>query len=44
MNLLATAAAFGVARLVFQDGHGAGLLGFSSQGFVDAWASIFSSP
>ena len=41
MNLLATAAAFGVAKLVFQDGHGAGLLGFSSQGFVDAWAPIF---
>jgi RND superfamily putative drug exporter len=41
LNLLSTAAAFGVARLVFQDGHGQGLLGFSSQGFVDAWAPIF---
>ena len=41
MNLLATAAAFGVAKLVFQDGHGEALLGFSSQGFVDAWAPIF---
>jgi len=41
MNLLATAAAFGVAKMVFQDGHGEGLLGFSSQGFVDAWAPIF---
>ena len=41
MNLLATAAAFGIAKLVFQDGHGQGLLGFSSQGFVDAWAPIF---
>jgi len=41
MNLLATAAAFGVAKLVFQDGHGEGLLGFSSQGFVDAWTPIF---
>jgi RND superfamily putative drug exporter len=41
MNLLATAAAFGVAKLIFQDGHGEGLLGFSSQGFVDAWAPIF---
>ena len=41
MNLLATAAAFGVAKLIFQDGHGAGPLGFSSQGFVDAWAPIF---
>ena len=27
-NLLAVGAAFGVARLIFQDGHGAGLLGF----------------
>jgi RND superfamily putative drug exporter len=26
---------------VFQDGHGAGLLGFHPQGFVDAWAPIF---
>ena len=41
MNLLATAAAFGIAKLIFQDGHGEALLGFSSQGFVDAWAPIF---
>jgi RND superfamily putative drug exporter len=40
-NLLATAAAFGVGRLIFQDGHGAGLLGFSSQGYMDAWAPVF---
>jgi RND superfamily putative drug exporter len=40
-NLLATGAAFGVARLVFQDGHGAGLLGFQPQGFLDAWAPVF---
>jgi RND superfamily putative drug exporter len=40
-NLLATAAAFGVARLIFQDGHGAGLLGFESQGFLDAWGPVF---
>jgi RND superfamily putative drug exporter len=41
LNLLATAAAFGVARLVFQNGALEGLLGFKSQGFVDAWAPIF---
>ena len=40
-NLLATGAAFGVARLVFQNGDGAGLLGFQSQGFLDAWGPVF---
>ena len=40
-NLLAVGAAFGVARLIFQDGHGAGLLGFESQGFLDAWGPVF---
>lgn len=40
-NLLATGAAFGVARLVFQDGHLHRLLGFTPQGFVDAWAPVF---
>jgi RND superfamily putative drug exporter len=40
-NLLATGAAFGVARLIFQDGHGAGLLGFEPQGFLDAWGPVF---
>lgn len=41
LNLLATGAAFGVAKLVFQDGIGAGLLGFESSGFVTAWGPIF---
>ncbi len=40
-SLLSTAAAFGVARLVFQEGFGADLLGFESQGFLDAWAPVF---
>jgi putative drug exporter of the RND superfamily len=40
-NLLATGAAFGVARLIFQDGHLSGLLGFESQGFLDAWGPVF---
>ncbi|WP_435771407.1 MMPL family transporter [Nocardioides sp. SYSU DS0651] len=40
-SLLSTAAAFGVARLVFQEGHGANLLGFEPQGFLDAWAPVF---
>lgn len=40
-GLLSTAAAFGVARWVFQDGWGAGFLGFEPQGFLDAWAPVF---
>jgi putative drug exporter of the RND superfamily len=40
-NLLSTAAAFGIATLIFQDGHLSGLLGFESQGFLDAWGPIF---
>ena len=40
-NVLATGAAFGVAKLVFQDGHLSGLLGFESQGFLDAWGPVF---
>jgi RND superfamily putative drug exporter len=40
-NLLAVGGAFGVARLIFQDGHGAGILGFEPQGFLDAWGPVF---
>ena len=40
-NLLALGAAFGVARLIFQDGHLSGLLGIEPQGFLDAWAPVF---
>ncbi len=40
-SLLATGAAFGVARLVFQEGHLSGLLGFEPQGFLDAWGPVF---
>jgi RND superfamily putative drug exporter len=40
-NLLATGAAFGAARLIFQDGHGASLLGFTPQGFMDGWGPVF---
>jgi RND superfamily putative drug exporter len=40
-NLLATGAAFGVGKLIFQDGNLTGLLGFESQGFLDAWAPVF---
>ena len=40
-NLLAVAAAFGVAKWIFQDGIGHSLLGFEPQGFLDAWAPVF---
>jgi len=40
-NLLATSAAFGVAKWIFQDGALHSLLGFQSQGFLDAWGPVF---
>ena len=40
-NLLATGAAFGVAKWIFQDGALHSLLGFESQGFLDAWGPVF---
>jgi putative drug exporter of the RND superfamily len=39
-SLPATGAAFGVAKLVFQDGHLHSLFGFESQGFLDAWGPV----
>jgi RND superfamily putative drug exporter len=38
---LTLAGAFGIARLIFQDGHLSGLLSFTSQGYVDAWGPLF---
>ena len=38
---LSVAGAFGIARLIFQDGHLSGLLNFTPQGFVDAWGPLF---
>jgi RND superfamily putative drug exporter len=40
-NLLATGAAFGVAKWLFQDGALHSLLGFQPQGFLDAWGPVF---
>jgi RND superfamily putative drug exporter len=40
-NLLASGAAFGVAKLVFQNGELHSLLGFQPQGFLDAWGPVF---
>lgn len=41
VSLLSTAAAFGVARLIFQEGFGSDLLGFDPQGFLDGWGPVF---
>ncbi len=40
MNLLATAAAFGLTTWVFQDGHLSGLFGFTSVGFLQVYLPI----
>jgi putative drug exporter of the RND superfamily len=40
-NLLATGAALGVAKWIFQDGFGHSVLGFEPQGFLDAWGPVF---
>lgn len=41
VSLLSTAAAFGVARLIFQEGFGSDVLGFDPQGFLDGWGPVF---
>jgi RND superfamily putative drug exporter len=41
ITALSVAGAFGIARLIFQDGHLSGLLHFTPQGFVDAWGPLF---
>jgi uncharacterized membrane protein YdfJ with MMPL/SSD domain len=41
LNLLSVGAAYGVLVLVFQDGHGEGLLGFSSNGGITSWLPLF---
>jgi len=41
LNVLATLASFGVAKWIFQDGALSGLLGFTSQGYLNAWAPVF---
>lgn len=40
-NLLATGAAFGIAKWLFQGGAGRSILGFEPQGFLDAWGPVF---
>ena len=41
LNLLSVGAAYGVLVLVFQDGHGESLLGFTSTGGVTNWLPLF---
>src|SRR5207342_2182186 len=41
LNLLSVAAAYGVLVYVFQDGHGASLLGFTPTGGVAPWLPLF---
>ena len=41
LNLLSVGAAYGVLKLVFQDGHGENLLGFTSVGGVAPWIPLF---
>jgi uncharacterized membrane protein YdfJ with MMPL/SSD domain len=41
LNLLSVAAAYGVLVAVFQDGHGASLLGFTPMGGVAPWLPLF---
>jgi RND superfamily putative drug exporter len=41
LTALSVAGAFGVARLIFQDGYLSGVLNFQPQGFVDAWGPLF---
>ncbi len=41
LNLLSVAASYGILKLVFQDGHGEGLLGFHSIGGITSWLPLF---
>ena len=41
ITAFSVAGAFGIARLIFQNGYLAGPLNFHPQGFVDAWGPIF---
>ena len=41
LNLISVAAAYGVLKLVFQDGHGESLLGFESLGGITSWLPLF---
>ncbi len=41
LNLLSVGASYGILKLVFQDGHGEGLLAFNSIGGITSWLPLF---
>ena len=41
LNLLSVGAAYGLLVLVFQDGHGGGLLGFQGKSEITSWLPLF---
>jgi RND superfamily putative drug exporter len=41
LNLLSVGAAYGLLTLIFLDGHGASLFGFTHTPFIDAWVPLF---
>jgi RND superfamily putative drug exporter len=41
LTALSVAGAFGIGRLIFQNGFLSGPLNFQPQGFIDAWAPLF---
>ena len=41
LNLLSVGASYGILKLVFQDGHREGLLGFESLGGITSWLPLF---
>jgi RND superfamily putative drug exporter len=41
LNLLSVGASYGVVTYVFQEGHGEGLLGFTSIGGITSWLPLF---
>jgi uncharacterized membrane protein YdfJ with MMPL/SSD domain len=41
LNLLSVGAAYGLLKLVFQDGHGESLLDFESTGAIASWLPLF---
>jgi RND superfamily putative drug exporter len=41
LNLLSVGASYGILKLVFQDGHGEGILSFESIGGITSWLPLF---